>query len=150
MCNPAALLLVSGGAQALGQYSQGQQAAGFANYNAALADQEAQDAQYRGSIEEARYRREIDQLAGAQKASIGARNVTRSGTALDLLSDTALLGEQDALTIRRNATTEAGGLRNQAKNLRMQGRQMRRNANFAAGSTLLTSGAQAWGYNRTS
>lgn len=146
MCSPTALFLTAGGVGALGRYSQGQQAAALSNYNATLTEQEAVDAMNRGSIEEARYRREIAQVSGAQNATMGARNAQRSGTALDLLSDTALLGEQDALTIRQNTRREARGLRMQANNLRTQGRMARRNAMFSAGSTLLTSGAQAYGY----
>jgi hypothetical protein len=37
-----------------------------------------------------------------------------SGTPLNLLSDTAQIGEEDAQTIRNNAAREAWGYRNQA------------------------------------
>jgi hypothetical protein len=141
--------MTAGSVSAAGSLSEGNAAAATGEYNARIAENEAVDALSRGSNEEARYRRDIAQLAGAQNAFFGAGNVTRSGTALDLISDTAYLGEQDALTIRENARRAAEGKRSEAQGLRMQGRLAKRNSRFRAGASLLTSGAQAYGYHRT-
>lgn len=129
----------------MGQRNQGKADQATAEHNAKLGALQADDALARGGIEEDRYRRQIAQIAGAQRAEIGNRNVATSGTALDLLSDTAMIGEEDALTIRNEAAREAWGYRNQADESRRWGKNARRNANAQAGSTLLTSGAQAYG-----
>lgn len=136
--------LVLGGA---GMVQQGAQARGTAEFNARLNEIEAQDALELGSQEEARYRRDVQQLVGAQKVAFGARNVQRSsGSALDLLGDTAAISEEDALRIRANAAREAAALRAGAKGIRREGRGMQTTSLYRAGSTLLTSGAQAYGF----
>ncbi len=139
------LQLISGGIDAAGKLAQGKQDAATGETNRRLGEAQANDALLRGSIEEQRYRREVAQVVGAQKAVFGQRNVAVSGTALDLLSDTAQVGEEDALTIRNNAAREAWGLRHQADESRRWGANQRTNSQFAAGSTLLTSGSQAYG-----
>jgi len=139
------LQLIGGGIDAAGKLAQGKQDAATGETNRRLGAAQADDALARGSIEEQRYRREIAQIVGAQKATFGARNVTVSGTALDLLSDTAQVGEEDALTIRNNAAREAWGYRNQANEASRWGANQRTNSRAAAGGTLLTSGAQAYG-----
>ena len=128
----------------LGQARAGEQAKVDADAQAAIGGLQATDALSRGSIEEDRYRRQIAQITGAQKAEIGARNV-KGGTALDLLSDTAMIGEEDALTIRNEAARTAWGYRTNADESRRYGRAARSQANMQAGATLLTGGAQAYG-----
>lgn len=131
---------------AVGQMKAGAEAKETAAINAQLAENQSTDALARGGIEEGRYRRQIAQIAGAQRAEIGARNVKGgSGTALDLLSDTAQIGEEDALTIRNESAREAWGYKFQADESRRYGKSAYRNSQYAAGSTLLTGGAQAYG-----
>jgi hypothetical protein len=137
--------LIGGGISIAGDLEQGKIDAATAETNRRIAAAQANDALLRGSIEETRYRREIAQIVGAQKAAFGQRNVTVSGTPLDLLSDTAQLGEEDALTIRNNAAREAWGYRSQANEASRWGANQQRNAYGRAAGTLLTSGAQAYG-----
>jgi hypothetical protein len=137
--------LIGGGIDAAGKIAGGKQDAATAETNRRLAEAQASDALLRGTIEESRYRRMIAQVAGAQKASFGNRNVTVSGTALDILADTAMIGEEDALTIRNNAARTAWGYRNQASEASAWGANQKSNAYGAAAGTLLTSGAQAYG-----
>jgi len=139
------LQLIGGGIDAAGKMAQGKQDAATGETNRRLAEAQGSDALVRGSIEEQRYRREIAQIVGAQKAAFGQRNVAVSGTALDILSDTAQLGEEDALTIRNNAAREAWGYRNQASEASRWGANQKSNAMSAAGGSLLTSGSQAYG-----
>lgn len=146
MCSPAALfMMTAGGVGATGDIMAGREAYKAGMHNAALAEIEADDALRRGGEEETRYRRDLAQIAGTQRAAIGARNVTATGTALDMLEDTAMLGAEDITTIRNNAAREAFGLRSQAAESRRQARSLRRNSLVKAGSTLLTGGAQAYG-----
>lgn len=138
--------LAGAGIDAAGDLEEGKQDAATAETNRRLSVAQANDALLRGSVEERRYRREVAQIVGGQKAAFGQRNVAVSGTALDLLSDTAMVGEEDALTIRNNAAREAWGYRNQANEASRWGANQKSNAYGRAGSTLLTNGAQAYGY----
>src|SRR5687768_16073808 len=119
---------------AVGQMRAGADAKETAAINAQLAGIQSEAALYRGGVEEDRYRRQIAQIAGAQKAEIGARNVKGgSGTALDLLADTAMIGEEDALTIRNEAARESWGYRFQANESNRYGKAAYRNSQYAAG-----------------
>lgn len=76
--------------------------------NAALAEKRAEDALQRGDIEEKQKRLESARLRATQQTGFAAGGVlTSEGTPLDVSSDTAALGELDALTIRSNASREA-------------------------------------------
>lgn len=137
--------IIGGGIDAAGKLQQGKIDAATGETNRRLAEAQGNDALLRGTIEESRYRRQIAQVVGAQKAAFGARNVAVSGTPLDILSDTAQIGEEDALTIRNNAAREAWGYRNQANEASRWGANQKTNSQYAAGSTFLTAGAQAYG-----
>lgn len=136
--------LIGAGIQTAGTIAQGKQDAATAETNRRLAMQQADDALLRGTKEEARYRRIIAQVAGQQRAQFGSRNVALSGTALDLLSDTAQVGEEDALTIRNNAAREAWGYRNQASEASRWGANQKANSYGQGAGTLLTAGARAY------
>lgn len=131
MCEPATLSAVSIGATVLGtgvsiygQMQQGQAASKMAAYqrgvaenNAILANRAAQDALDRGKAEERRRREATRQLIGRQRAVLAGNGVVvDQGSALDITTDTAGMGELDALTIRSNAEREAAGFRAQGAN----------------------------------
>jgi hypothetical protein len=146
MCWVAAIPLAVSAIGAAGQMRAGADAKETAALNAQIAGIQAQDSLSRGGVEEDRYRRQIAQIAGAQKSVVASRNVKAgTGTALDLLSDTAQIGEEDALTIRNESARESWGYRFQADESRRYGKSAYRNSQYAAGSTLLTGGAQAYG-----
>lgn len=109
---------------AYGQQQAGKAQAAQARYNAAVqrnnqivANQLAADSIKRGEIEEKQHRLQVAQLKGRQKTVLAASGIeTDSGSALDILSDTAEIGELEALTIRNNAEREAHGFKTQASN----------------------------------
>ncbi len=85
--------------------------------NAILAERQAADAEQRGVDAEMAHRRKAAELKGTQKAQMAARGLDLGeGSALNILSDTDLLTEVDALSIRDNAAREAWGHRAQAQN----------------------------------
>lgn len=137
--------LIGQGIDTAGKLDQGKQDVADAETNRRIAMAQANDALVRGSIEEQRYRRMIAGVVGAQNAAFGQRNVAKSGTALDILSDTAQIGEEDALTIRNNAAREAWGYRNQASEASRWGANQLSQSRYKAGGSLLTAGAQAYG-----
>lgn len=137
--------LIGQGIQAAGQMNQGKLDEQAAKTNQLLSNAQASDALLRGTKDEERYRRQIAMIAGQQKAEFGARNVAVDGTALDILGDTAAIGEEDALTIRNNAAREAWGYRNQASEAARWGANQRTNADASSFGSLLTAGANAYG-----
>lgn len=75
--------------------------------NRKVALWKAQDARARGAKDEAAHRVKVAQLKGRQRSALAASGVELGGgSALDILGDTAALGELDALTIRSNAERE--------------------------------------------
>jgi hypothetical protein len=158
MCELTTMLMVGstimGGVSAI---QQGNAQAAASNYNAqvsemnaTLADRRARDAILRGQEEEQRKRMEIGQLQGRQRAAMAANGVDLSfGSPLDTLVDTAIMGELDALTIRRNAAREAYDFDVQGVNLRSDAALSRANAKsaktggyLAAAGTVLGGGAE--------
>lgn len=161
MCvEPATLAMISAaasvlgtGVSAFGQVQAGQAAKAAGDYNAAVArnnqivaEQQAADAQRRGDVAETEQRRKVRMLAGTQRAALAASGVQLdSGTALDILGDTAAMGELDALTIRNNAEREAYGYRVQGVNFgaeaglqSMRGQSAMTSGLIGAGGTVLS------------
>lgn len=131
---------------------EGRASSNAAEYNAAIADREAKvndaqavDAIERGEQEESRHRQKMSILKGQQRATQGASGfLVDSGSALDVLADTAEQAELDALAIRRNAELEAWGYRtgalakrDEANLERYKSGQYRTSGMISAGSTLL-------------
>ena len=152
-----ALTAVSTAVSAFGQIQQGKAAekqaqfqAQVARNNAIIAERKAQDAIDRGKVAEAERRQETAQLLARQRASAAAGGVlVDTGSILDIISDTAGLGELDALTIRANAQREATGFRDQAAQFQNDaslteaaGQNRRRASLINAGGTLLEGGAK--------
>ncbi len=109
---------------AMGAYQQSQATKASMNYqsqvahnNAVTAEYQAEDAIRRGQLAEQDQRRRTALLKGTQTARLAANGIDISdGSALQILSDTDWMGEQDALTVRDNANREAWGYRVQAQN----------------------------------
>jgi hypothetical protein len=159
---PAALALmaVSTAMTAYGMYSQGQQQKAMGEYQSAVAknnaitaennaqiqERGAADAEARGRIEEQQHRLKVKGLIGSQRSALAASGVqVDTGSALDVVSDSAMFGEMDALTIRSNAEREAYGMRVGAYNSRAQGANFIAEGNMAqlAGSNAARNGM--WG-----
>lgn len=150
---------------AVGQVQAGQAQAAASEYNAKigemnakLADRRARDALERGKVEEQQKRREISQLQGRQKAAMAANGVDLTfGSPLDTIVDTAVLGELDALTVRRNAAREAYDYEVEGVNRRAGARLDRMNAKsattgsyLAAAGTVLGGAGKAYGQYKSS
>lgn len=137
--------------QVYGQVKAGNAAKKAGEYNAQVAELQAQDALDRGAQDEATYRQGVKVLMGSQRADFAGQNVdVESGSALDVAGDTAYLAELDARQIRANAQREAWGYRVQAQQSRQQG-NAQANANYygAAGSAIngvVSLASQRYGY----
>lgn len=116
-------------------------------FNSKVADFQGEDAIQRGDKAANQQRKITNETIGAQRASMANQGIdVNSGSAADIQSQTRVMGEQDALTIKNNAWREAWGYKMQALGYKSQGEY----AGFAADSksrnTLLTGGLQAVGY----
>lgn len=138
---------------AAGSAFSGISAAGQASYasrvasnNAILSREQATDAQARGDDEQQRKWREISQMKSAQIAQLAASGFdTSSGSAADLIGDTAVMGTEDARLIAENTGREVRGFHLQAQNFQEEARAQRRRANQALVSTVLKVGSDVLG-----
>lgn len=110
--------------QAYGQNQAAKAQAGQYQYQAAvdrnnkiIADRQAEDAIKRGEAEEESHRRKVQAIKADQRVGFASRGIDLgSDVVIETLSDSAMLGELDALTIRSNAAREAYGYRVQGMN----------------------------------
>lgn len=161
MCNPAAVAaiqIVGAGISAYGVFRQGQAASAEADFrsqiagnNAIIAGQNAEIALEKGRAEIRDERRKTKQRIGLQRAQLAAQGFDVSeGSSIDILGDTAALGELDVLRIEADAENRARNFRIQASSFESEatlGRFASKNAltagRIGAGSTLITGAARA-------
>lgn len=142
--NYATLGLLSGAAEALAQYSSGQDAGRIANQNASLLNKSAKQAIAQGEDRVGAISRQARQITGQQRASFAGQGVSvESGSAADVQEETALLAGEDIARVRNNAALEAFGFRTRAYNEKQVGAAARRAGAFSAGSTLLGAAYQS-------
>lgn len=133
--------IVSAGTAAYTVYQSKKASNEAKEYNAGIADIQANEARKRGKEEERAHRLRVARLKGEQRAGFaGSGVVVDEGSALLALEDTAYFGEQDALTVRRNAALEAWSFKSEAVGLR----RTKGSPLVAAGTTLLTEAASSY------
>lgn len=153
MCEPTTIMAASlamsaaaAGIGAYGQYQQGKYQEKVAENNAIVQNRMAEDALKRGEAKEQQHRQQVQQMISRQRTQLAANGVDmQGGSALDMIGDTAMMGELDALTIRSNAANEAYGHRVGATNTLAQGKLDRMAGNYGAASTLLTGAGKVAG-----
>lgn len=131
------LMVASTAVSAIGSVAQGNAAAAAANYNAKVAVQQGNMAAANAYTEAEMKRRETARRIGQTAAAIGASGFTTQGTPLDVLSETAALGEIDAQTIVINGVNTARGYANDARLERMRGQNAQATGYLNAAGTLL-------------
>lgn len=140
------------GLSALGSVSQanqarqaGQAANQAAQYNAQVSEAQATDALQRGEANAAQIRGRTRQQIGRQTTALAGAGVdVGSGSALDIISDTAAFGSMDEQTARSNAMREAYGFRTQSQQQRLQGQQARQAGRNQATSSILGGAARTF------
>lgn len=135
---------VSSYQQGKAQQAQAEYQAKVAEDNARIAQQNASNVRQEG-IEESRMQRmKTLQTVSSQQASMAANGLDISqGTPLDVIEDTATMGELDALTTQYNSETKAQAYEQQANNFNNQANLDRiagRNAMQAGKMNALSSG----------
>jgi hypothetical protein len=115
---PVAMMALTAASTAVGAYGAYTQAqaqkqsaeyqAGVDEQNAKIQERNAQDIEARGRDEQDRYRRRLAQMMGSQRAQLAGTGVDiGSGSALDLMADTAGEGARDTFTMGQNTARSA-------------------------------------------
>lgn len=85
--------------------------------NAKIAEWNAQDAARRGEQDLIDQRRRAAQTMGTQRATLAGRGIDISeGSALNILTDTEYMSQQDSLTVKDNTAKSVWGAKVQANN----------------------------------
>lgn len=123
---------------AAGAMQQGAAQQNMANYNAAVAEREAESARRAAAFEESAQRDRAEKVKSTQRALFAKSGVTPEGSPLLVEADTAQQAEQDALAIRYSGSVAEARAKSQAALDRMQGKVAKQAGYFKAGSSLLT------------
>lgn len=119
------------------QQQQTAAARATAKYNAALAQQKADEARKVGALKtEARRKEAREKLAG-QRAGYGKAGVLPVGTPFTVMTETAKNEALNALRIGREVEVTARGLESQASLFGMQATGIRRAGRLAVGAELV-------------
>lgn len=151
-CEPATLAtiasvsaVISAGVGGYAAYESGQSQKEAAKYNAEMGRMKAQDALQRGALEASNKRAQARKIASTQAEGAAMSNLAiDTGTPLSLLTETAGLGELDALRSINNAQREGWGMKAQSSLDEYQGRAAATTGMLNAGSTFLGGASNAY------
>ena len=126
------------GMSAFGQMQAGRQQQTAMNYNAAVSEQQAQIIERSGELEAYKLKKSGESFKSSQRAMYGASGVRgTSGSALEVLADSAAMLELDLATLKYNTHVGAMGARSQAAMARWEGQQARKAGTMGAMTTLI-------------
>lgn len=130
---------------AVGAIRQGQAAKAAANYNADIADQNAQVARDQTALAEQQQRRETLMRLGSVRAAQGhAGGDAGAGSVLDILGDVAAQSELERQQVVYEGELKARGYTNTANLDRLSGKTAQRAGYLKAGTELLGGGVDAY------
>jgi len=122
----AVMAVVGTSVSAYSAVASGESQKEAADYNAKVGQMKAQDALQRGAIDAAAKRDQAREVASTQAEGMAMSGVALdTGTPLALLTETAGLGELDALKVKNNAVLEGWGYKAQSDLDQFQGRNAR-------------------------
>lgn len=125
------------GLSAASAVMQGVQAKNTANYNAKMADRQAEETRLTAAAEEDRQRARSTKVLSAMRTRIAASGVDLEGSPLLALEEGAANAEYDALAIRHAGSSQEARLRAQAALERSQGKAALFGGVMQAGATVL-------------
>lgn len=118
MADPATLALVAAGVKAVGSLVTGFGQAAAEENNAAIAEQNRKIAINQAAADESKVRRQVGKQQGQLRADIGSSGFDSGAGFGDILADSAIEGELEALTVRHQGQLKVRGFaieRDQAK-----------------------------------
>lgn len=129
--------------------AQAKSQAALDEYNAQLAEREAVEAREAAAFEERKFRKGGERLKARQRVGFAKAGVTFEGSPLEVMEQTAIELETDALMIRRGGllgarrlTAEAGLQRFAGRSALLRGKARRRASTISALATGLGGAAQ--------
>lgn len=125
-------------ASAAGAVSAGQSQSAMANYNAMVAQRDAEQAKVAAQFEETRQRQTAAALRGSQRAAFSKAGLQLEGSPLLVMAESQEEAEMDALVLRHSGSVAEARSRSQAALDRLQGKSARAAGVIGAGSSLLT------------
>lgn len=130
MCDPVSIglgvIVASKAIGTMGAVRQANYKAKVADRNAQLARTASEDALDRGRRDQQLQGRKLAATRGAQTAAMAANGIdTGFGSAVDIANDTAMLGAEDAQTLRENTIRESKGFSIQGANYRSEAQAAR-------------------------
>lgn len=129
----------------------GMQQAGVAKYNRKLSEMNAGAARAQARSEEETFRRKAERMKGSQRAAIGASGITLEGSPLDIIDDTEVEIEREALGIRYAGDVAGTRYDNEAAGFGYRARSAMTGAYVGAGTALLSgAGKIAGGFDFSS
>jgi hypothetical protein len=130
--------------QARAANAQADYSEAMAKINQRFAQSQSEDVLERGREDANRAMRQSRSAMGSQKAGFAAQGIeVNSGTAGEIISQTAEIGARDAARIERNAQLEAWGIRTNSAQAVQQARMQAEGLRNEARSTLVTGGLRA-------
>ena len=138
----AAIALIGGAVSAFGQFQEGQKLQKAQEFNAQIAEEEAQLTRTRGFLEEFKARKRLKRFTGRQVAAVAKSGIQFTGSPLDVIQDSIANAELDIAIDKFNIETGARSLESEARQRRFLGKEAARAGTIRAGTTLLTSTAQ--------
>jgi hypothetical protein len=137
--------LAGGALSAFGSLYQGKAEAAAQEFNARVSENNAKMAEAQAAEEERRVRVGGAKAIGDMRANFGASGVvTSEGSALDVLEESAMNVELDALSVRYQGHAQALALKNEAFMARRAGKQAKLMGKLGAASSVLGAGANAY------
>lgn len=133
----AIMSLISYGMQAYGQFSEGQKSEEAEEYNAQIAEQEAELTREKSKLNEFRSRKQLKAFTGSQRAAFAGAGVQFTGTPLDVMQDTMANAELDIAINKFNSEQDARRFEDEAFRRRKFGKAAAQSGAVAGGSTLL-------------
>jgi len=100
---------------AISQYEQGRSQQKWSEYNAAIAERDAESARQSAEYEAGLTRREKEKTLARQRALYSKAGVTLEGSPLELMAETAGEYEMDALMTERGGKLESQRYRSEAQ-----------------------------------
>jgi hypothetical protein len=123
---------------AFGQIEAGNAAKRVGEQNAAIAELNAQQSDLAMHDQLDQLARKFRVIGGKQRAGYAAAGVKRSGSALEVLTETANIQDMDTFRIQEQGRLAKQGYLFSAQQSRYQGEVAQKNSWIGAGSTLLT------------
>lgn len=138
------LSVVGGGIGAYGQLKESEAQARASEYNANVAEMNAEQAILISAQDERRQRIIARKELGSIRAAYGASGVSMEGSPMDVLAESTANAELDALNIRYAGQAKAAGLRDEASYERFRAKETRAAGVLGAAASLLSGGARAY------